>query len=106
MLPYDVFVAEVGPVLRRQGCAAEGGCHGGGIRGTFALSPEARPDPEFDFEQARLQVDGYHPEASALLRKPLAVEAGGAPHGTKVFASTSDPDYRVLADWIARGDFE
>lgn len=106
VLPYDTFVLEVEPVLRRQGCGATGDCHGGGIRGTFVLSPAERPDPRQDFEQVRLQVDGYRPEQSPLLLKPLALDAGGTPHGAKAFATTSDPDYQALADWIARGVFE
>lgn len=106
VLPYDAFVAQVAPVLRRHGCAAEGGCHGGGVRGTFALSPETRPDVAYDFDQTRLQVDGYHPDRSALLLKPLAIAAGGSPHAVKVFGSREDADYRVLREWVARGVFE
>ena len=53
-------------------------------------------------------VDTEDPDRSELLLKPLAEEAGGWFHrgaelykGGDVFASTNDPDYQVLAQWIA-----
>lgn len=106
ILPYDVFARDVEPVLRRQGCGADGDCHGGGIRGTFELSPDAAPDPRFDFTQAALQVNGAHPDDSPLLRKPLAEAAGGAPHAFKVFTSTEAADYALLRAWVVSGVFE
>lgn len=106
VLPYEAFVQNVEPVLRRQGCGVGGDCHGGGIRGTFQLSPDGAPDPRFDFTQAALQVNGTHPDDSTLLRKPLALDAGGAPHAFKVFASPEAADYQLLRQWIVSGVFE
>ncbi len=41
------------------------------------------------------------PEDSALLRKPLAPEAGGVMHlGGALFGEPSNPDYRALYDWV------
>ena len=88
VLDFDEFAASVAPILTQHGCDAGGDCHGGGIRGTLALSPVGDKDLTFDFEQVCLQVDGITPEASPLLRKPLAESAGGSPHSVKPFATT------------------
>jgi hypothetical protein len=44
------------------------------------------------------------PDASLLLKKPLA-ETGGTPpdHANSSFQTTADPDYRIIADWIKQG---
>lgn len=98
------FDAEVAPVLGARGCDAVE-CHGGGIRGTFALSPAGDKDLGFDFAQARLQADPADAASSALLRKPLAVTAGGSAHAGDaeggIFATTADSDYQVILAWIA-----
>jgi hypothetical protein len=103
VLDFDTFSSQVAPVLARQGCDAGGSCHGGGIRGTFALSPAAAKDLAYDFEQASLQVDGYHPDASPLLTKPLA---GDPPHPVEPFAGVEDADYQVILSWIRSGRFD
>jgi hypothetical protein len=94
------FEQNVEPVLVRQGCDATGDCHGGGIRGTLALSPPGAKDVQFDFDQVSLQVSTSNPMASPILMKPLAYAAGGTPHSFKPFASTSDPDYKAIQAWI------
>ncbi len=50
---------------------------------------------------ARLVVPGQ-PERSRLLRKALAVQAGGAPFhvGGKFFQSQADPEWQVMAGWV------
>jgi len=50
---------------------------------------------------ARLVVPGQ-PEQSRLLRKPLAVAAGGAAFhvGGKFWESPADPDWQLLAAWV------
>lgn len=100
------FTTSVAPVFGARGCDSIE-CHGGGIRGTFALSPAGDKDLAFDFAQAGWQADGADPAASALLRKPLAVSAGGAPHAGDaeggIFATTADPDYQAILAWIAAG---
>jgi hypothetical protein len=103
MLSYEEFERTVEPVLVRLGCDAGGDCHGGGIRGSFELSPAGAKDPRFDFAQASLQVSASSPDQSPLLTEPLALPAGGTPHGVKPFASTSDPDYQAIRQWILDG---
>jgi hypothetical protein len=103
-LDYEMFAAEVIPVLRENGCNAGGDCHGGGIRGTFELSPIEAIDPRFDFDQASLQVLPVDRDASPLLTKPLAVNAGGAPHSYKPFATRADPGFTAIQRWIDAGE--
>ncbi len=102
-LDYDEFVAAVEPVLVRNGCDAGGDCHGGGIRGTFALSPAGAKDLRFDFDQAALQVNPTQLDSSHILTKPLALAAGGVPHGVKVFATPADSGYQAIRGWILHG---
>jgi hypothetical protein len=105
-LSYSQFTETVAPVLTRLGCDAGGDCHGGGIRGTLELSPQSDKDPAFDFTQVSLQVNGYDPAASPVLTKPLAEDAGGAPHGFEPFADTQDADYQTILAWIESGSFQ
>lgn len=50
---------------------------------------------------SRLVVPG-DPERSRLLRKPLAVAAGGAPFhvGGKFWTTQADPDWQAMAAWV------
>jgi hypothetical protein len=100
---FTEFSANVEPVLMRQGCDATGDCHGGGIRGTYELSPPGAKDAQFDFDQSVLQLSASAPQSSRLLTQPLATSAGGTPHPYKPFASTSDPDYQAILQWVMRG---
>jgi hypothetical protein len=102
-LDYTQFGATVEPVLARHGCDAGGDCHGGGIRGTLALSPQGAKDTLFDFQQVSLTVSPTDPASSPILLKPLAISAGGVPHAVKPFASTDDPDYQALRAWVMSG---
>jgi hypothetical protein len=102
-LSFDQFQQSVEPVLVAKGCDAGGDCHGGGIRGTFALSAAGSKDAHFDFDQASLQVWAAMPDSSPLLLKPLALAAGGVPHSYKAFASTSDSGWIAIHDWIHAG---
>jgi hypothetical protein len=100
---YDEFAARVEPVLMQRGCDATGDCHGGGIRGTFALSPASAKDVHYDFNQAILQLSASSPSHSALLTQPLADSAGGTPHPYKPFATTADTGYQAILQWAVDG---
>lgn len=54
---------------------------------------------------ARLVTPG-DPDRSRLLRKALAISAGGAPFhvGGKFFESKSDPEWQAMADWVRAAD--
>jgi hypothetical protein len=103
VLDFDQFEQTVEPVLVRQGCDATGDCHGGGIRGSLELSPPGAKDARFDFDQVVLQVWAASPDSSPILTEPLALPAGGTPHGFKPFASTADADYQSIRQWIMAG---
>jgi hypothetical protein len=102
-LSYAQFEASVEPVLVQHGCDAGGDCHGGGIRGSFELSPQGAKNVQFDFDQVGLQVSAYDRDHSPILTEPLALAAGGTAHPVKVFADTSDADYQTLRGWIRAG---
>jgi len=102
-LSFPQFAQTVEPVLVRHGCDAGGDCHGGGIRGSFELSPPGAKDVRFDFDQAILQILATARPASPILTEPLALAAGGTPHGFKPFASTSDSSYQAILQWILDG---
>jgi len=97
------FVATVEPVLVAHGCDAGGDCHGGGIRGTFALSPQGSKDTHYDFVQASMQVWPAPRDSSPILRQPLAVAAGGLPHPVKAFTTTADSGYIAIHTWVLNG---
>lgn len=102
-----VFAATVAPVLASRGCDNIA-CHGGGLRGSFELSPFDAKDVDFDFAQARLQIDPVDPANSNLLVKPLDPAAGGAVHTAPAsesgFLTTEDPGYQAILAWILAGE--
>jgi len=106
VLDYAVFVASIDTIFTARGCD-DANCHGGGIRGTFELSPVGGKDVDMDYFQVSLQVDPSDPTASPILRKPLDEAAGGAVHAAQppAFATTGDPDYQAILNWIESGEY-
>lgn len=102
-LDYAEFASAVEPILIARGCDAGGDCHGGGIRGTLALSPASAKDPNFDFAQVALQVMASDPDHSPILTEPLALAAGGTAHSVKPFADTTDAEFLTLRAWVRAG---
>ena len=112
------FDQEVYPVLLRD-CAFHA-CHGSSERffqvfgpGRGRLAPETQPlDPAtaleltHSYERARSMLNTTALRDSLLLRKPLAVSAGGTGHegaddlGRNVYQSTLEPGYVALARWV------
>ena len=109
----DRFEAEVVPVLERH--CASGACHG--------VEPDAEAKGEIiewrhfnirldsqgrivDIDQAyaisKSRINTVEPpDFSSLLRKPLAVEAGGTFHaGGVIFRKREDPAYETVKQWI------
>ncbi len=106
VMSYNAFASTIDPILSKHGCDNLN-CHGGGIRGTFALSPPNAKDPAFDYQQASLQVFPPDPRESPLVMKPLAEECGGATHtGGAFFFSLDDPDFVAILTWIENGEYE
>ncbi len=106
VLSFPEFQQSVEPVLTRQGCDATGDCHGGGIRGTFELSPPSAKNAQFDYDQTVLQVYPTNRMNSPILTAPLADSLGGTPHPCKPFQSTTDPDYQAIVQWVAHGTLQ
>jgi hypothetical protein len=73
--------------------------------------PAALDQPTVDeisatYSLALSMIDEANPTRSALLRKPLAVAAGGAAHlgvdkhGRDVYRTTQDTGYVAIARWV------
>ncbi len=103
-LDFATFQSTVSPLLTTYGCDSRD-CHGGGIRGTFELSPFDDKDPAFDFDQASLQVWPQDRPQSPLLAKPLKEDGGSAPHSYEPFETTDDPAYQEILAWIEAGEY-
>jgi hypothetical protein len=115
---FREFKEEVLPVMLRD-CGFHT-CHGAGERffrvygpGRARLNPATRAfdlpsgdEVELSYRLALSMIDAEHPAESLLLRKPLAVEAGGAAHlgadafGRNVYRTVNDSGYLVLARWV------
>lgn len=116
------FEAEVYPILLTD-CGFPA-CHGSADRffaiygpGRTRLSPDTLPfDPatadELALSWTRARSMLISPDGVArapLLRKPLAVDAGGAAHqgddawGTPIYADKSDPRWQALFFWATGG---
>lgn len=116
-----LFNDEVYPVLLRD-CAFPA-CHGSEERifrvygpGRVRLSTTEQQASPFDrattteigrtFELAMAHRNADDPEQSLILRKPLAVEAGGTGHygvdrfGRDVYRTAQDSGYRILEGWV------
>lgn len=117
-----MFEAEVYPILMRD-CGFPD-CHGNRDRffrvyglGRLRLDPEALIDAPLEeaemnesYERARSMLgSATRAEDTLLVRKPLEIDQGGAPHlgidnhGQDLYASPEDPSYQVLLTWARTG---
>jgi len=111
--PRERFERSVLPLLERR-CGSSA-CHGvpEGAEAAgevidwshFQFRVSARgmaTDPDGAYANVKARIDtGPHPELSTLLRKPLALHAGGLSHaGGTVFPSRDDPAFAELRAWI------
>jgi hypothetical protein len=112
------FKDDVYPVLIRD-CAFQT-CHGSEDRffrvwgpGRVRLSSMSSADDPLTTEEVNANyaravslVDGDDPKNSLILRKPLAVEAGGAGHlgidnyGRNVYRSIDSEGYLMISRWV------
>lgn len=110
----DHFERDVVPILERR--CANAKCHGTGPQSgeNHQLKPSKyltfvtdRTGKITDIEAARASIktkinSRENPAFSSLLRKTLPVAQGGQYHFMgKIFQSRDEPDYAVLADWVA-----
>jgi len=117
-----MFDAEVYPILMRD-CGFPD-CHGNRDRffrvyglGRLRLDPELGIDDPItpqelneSYERARSMLgSARRAEDTLLVRKPLAVDQGGAPHlgiddyGQDLYPSTEHPSYQILLSWARTG---
>jgi hypothetical protein len=74
---------------------------------TQPLDPVLPEEVGLAYNRARSMIDTAKPDASLLLRKPLAVAAGGTGHqgedvhGRDVYEDEMAPGYLVLQAWVA-----
>jgi hypothetical protein len=115
---FMAFQSDVMPVLLRD-CAFST-CHGAPERffrvwgpGRTRLNPMTRAfdimtgdEASLNLQHALSMIDNANPSRSLLLRKPLAMEAGGAGHlgadkfGRNVYRTVNDDGYLKLSRWV------
>jgi YVTN family beta-propeller protein len=109
-LDYQVYRNRVEPIFLK---TREGGmrcydCHSV-LTTALRLQPLTAGSPNWTLEQSQQNfevvsrlVTPSNPLKSRLLLHPLAAAAGGDPahSGGKVWASQSDPEWQILADWV------
>ncbi len=107
-LDFEFYKARIEPIFttKRPGNARCVSCHGFGTTMKLQALPEgaatwSEADARANFDIVRARVVPGNPDASRLLRHPLAEEAGGDPHhdGGKHWTSKSDPEWQTLAAW-------
>ncbi len=73
---------------------------------TRAFAAVTGDEISLSFSLALSMVDPARPQRSLLLRKPLALEAGGAPHegvdeyGRNIYRTVNDEGYLAIARWV------
>jgi hypothetical protein len=108
-LDFEFFRGKVQPIFlaRRPGHARCYACHSQGT--PFRLQALSDGSQTWDEDQSRRNFEAAlrvvvpgNPEKSALIRMPLATEAGGVRFhpGGKHWSSPSDPECQTIAAWI------
>ena len=117
-VPFDYYRVNIEPLFLRprgypgstRGQAACVMCHVWQTSVRFSLEePTETPNggvwteeqSRRNYEMVTKLVNASDPESSRFLLKPLSQVAGGLPHtGGNHWASTEDPEYQVVLDWI------
>ncbi len=110
-LDFSFFVARVEPILEREryGKTRCMDCHA--VSANLSRNHLVRPLPSGQYTESAAWsnyssilslVDFQNPEASYILRKPLAVDAGGTRvhTGGKYWNSEANPEYQTILAWI------
>jgi hypothetical protein len=91
------FIASVQPVLL-ENCAGSS-CHGNRNADLFLSCGQSAEEQRWNYAVA-LRYVNEQAITSELLRRPLALHAGGVFHeGGDVFLDTEDPGYKRILDW-------
>ncbi len=110
-LDYEVFKTKVEPIFlqKRPSHARCVVCHAAANH-AFSLQPLDKGATMWTEEQSRKNYEMVlrivrpgNPDASLLLRQPLAHEAGGQEFhsGGRQFATKDDPAWKTIADWVS-----
>lgn len=96
---YARFVAEVQPILKERCAGSE--CHGVRLSDLYLACGETKEQQRWNYEVAVRHLDESG-SLSELLRRPLAMTAGGVYHeGGDIFEDVDDPDYKKLLSWAS-----
>jgi HEAT repeat protein len=111
LLDFAYFEARVQPILERErnGKTRCMDCHA--VSANLSRNHLVRPLPSGQYTESTVWsnyasilslVNFKDPEASYILRKPLAVDAGGTPvhTGGKYWTSKANPEYQTILAWI------
>ncbi len=115
ILDYNRFMSEIEPLLLTKTYASPGptpmtcvACHGDPMNVAFSTYPLVVGQSRANFIETARNIKLDQPDVSLLLLKPLAIAAGGLPHGLnaddggKQFANTTtDVSYTTILNWIA-----
>ncbi len=112
-LDYGVYKNQVQPIFlkKRPTHARCVVCHAG-ANNAFRLQPLDKGATDWTEEQSRKNfelvsrlVKPGDPDASHLLKQPLAHTGGGEEFhsGGRQFATKDDPDWKTIADWVKAG---
>lgn len=94
---YARFVSEVQPILKEH-CAGSD-CHGVRISDLYLSCGNTKEELRWNYEVAVDHLDESG-SLSELLRRPLAMTAGGVYHeGGDIFEDVDDHDYKKLLSW-------
>ena len=109
-LDYDYFKANVQPIFvkKRVGHARCVVCHAESnnafrLQGLPAGSTEwTEEQTRKNFEAVKVLVKPGDPNASRMLKHPLAPDAGGDEfhNGGHQFPTRDDPDWKTIAEWV------
>jgi hypothetical protein len=108
-LDYETYKTTVEPIFikKRPGHARCVACHSAS-NNAFRLQPLPEgstwtdEQSHMNYESVKRLVNSKNPQASMILKHPLAHEAGGDEFhsGGRQFLSKNDPDWKAIAAWI------
>ena len=113
ILDYERFRTQIEPLLLTQTYNSPSvgvtcySCHGSTSNAGYTAFPLNLGQTRRNYIEAARQVTLDEPDTSLLLLKPLAVAAGGVPHGLlgndggeQFSNTTTDANYSAILDWI------
>jgi acetyltransferase-like isoleucine patch superfamily enzyme len=113
ILDYDRFMRDIEPIITTRTFTSPGptpmtcvSCHGVSTHPAFTAYPIVVGQSRDNFTETARRVSVADPDVSLLLLKPLALAAGGVPHGVAAndggeqFPTTQDSTFATIQQWI------